>query len=163
MTEWLNILLKAFWCGWAATGFGVLFNVPRKDLFAIWTAGAIAGLVKFTILFLSPREVIIQSAFFAALAASIFSVPVALHRHEPPKVFAIPAVIPLVPGVFAYRTMLGVIKLSDKVGGDYTLTMSKTVHNAVTTFFIIMMIAIGLSIPIQVSNKLLAKPNATKK
>jgi len=150
MTDWLNIIFKAFWCGWAALGFGILFNVPLKTLFAIWIGGTIAGLIKFTVLFLSARNPVIQSSFFAALAVGIFSMPVAHLRHEPPMIFAIPSVIPLIPGVFAYHTMLGLIKLTGKIGTDYSLTLSETVHNGVTTLFIIMAIALGVAIPIHV-------------
>jgi len=104
-------------------------------------------------LFLSADSPVIQSSFFAALAVGIFSVPVAHWRHEPPMIFAIPSVIPLIPGVFAYRTMIGLIKLTGKVGDDYSLTLSQTVNNGVTTLFIIMAIAIGVSIPLHVMRK----------
>ena len=54
MEEWITIMLKAFFCGWAALGFGILFNVPKKNLVHAWTGGAIVGLVKFTILHFTP-------------------------------------------------------------------------------------------------------------
>ena len=68
-------------------------------------------------------------------------------------IFSIPSVITLVPGVFAYRTMLGLMKLTENVGTDYTLTLLKTVHNGVTTLFIIMSIAIGVAIPMNIMRK----------
>jgi len=124
--------------------------VPLKTLLTIWIGGVIAGLIKFTVLFLSARNPVIQSSFFAALAVGIYSMPVAHLRHEPPMIFAIPSVIPLIPGVFAYHTMLGLIKLTGNIGTDYSLTLSETVHNGVTTLFIIMAIALGVAIPIHV-------------
>src|SRR5215831_5577351 len=129
MTDWLYILFKAFWCGCATVGFGILFNVPPKTLFAIWIGGAIAGLIKFALLFLFANSPVIQSTFFAAVAVGAFSVPIAHWRREPPMIFAIPSVIPLVPGVFAYHTMLGVIKLSNDIGEDYSMSLSETVHD----------------------------------
>jgi uncharacterized membrane protein YjjB (DUF3815 family) len=157
MTEWINILFKAFWCGWAAVGFGILFNVPPKTLFAIWIGGAIAGLIKFSFLFLLLRSPIIQCSFFSAVAAGIFSMSIGYLRHEPPMIFAIPSVIPLIPGVFAYHTMLGLIKLTGNIGTDYSLTLFETVHNGVTTLFIITSIALGVSIPMYVMRKDAAK------
>jgi uncharacterized membrane protein YjjB (DUF3815 family) len=157
MTDWVNILFKSFWCGWAAVGFGILFNVPPKTLFAIWIGGAVAGLIKFSFLFLSSGSPVIQGSFFAAIAVGMYSVPVAHWRHEPPMIFAIPSVIPLIPGVFAYRTMIGLIKLTGKVSDDYSFTLSQTVNNGVTTLFIIMAIAIGVSIPMHVMRKDAAK------
>jgi uncharacterized membrane protein YjjB (DUF3815 family) len=157
MTDWMNILFKAFWCGWAATGFGILFNVPPKTLLAIWAGGAIAGLIKFSFLVLSADSPVIESSFFAALAVGMYSVPVARRRYEPPMIFAIPSVIPLIPGVFAYRTMIGLIRLTGEVGNDYALTLSQTVNNGVRTLFIIMSIAIGVSIPLHVMRRDAAK------
>ena len=151
--DWANILFKAFWCGCAAVGFGILFNVPSKTLFMIWAGGAIAGLVKFTALFLIPSAPVIQSSFYASLAVSIFCIPVAHSRHEAPMIFAIPSVIPLVPGVFAYHTMFGIIKLTGKIGSDYALTLSETVYNGVTTLFIIMAISLGVAIPIHIMRR----------
>jgi uncharacterized membrane protein YjjB (DUF3815 family) len=157
MTDWINIFLKAFWCGWAAVGFGILFNVRSKTLYAIWSGGAIAGFTKFSVLFLSANSPVILSSFLAALAVGIFSMPVAHLRHEPPMIFAIPSVIPLVPGVFAYHTMLGLIKLTGNIGTDYSLTLSDTVYNGVTTLFIIMAIALGVAIPMHIMRKDVAK------
>ena len=47
--EWITILGKAFWCGWGALGFGILFNVPPRTLFAIWIGGAMGGFLKFVL------------------------------------------------------------------------------------------------------------------
>ena len=62
-------------------------------------------------------------------------------------VFAIPAVIPLIPGVFAYRTMLGLMKLTGAIGPDYNIIISETVNNGAKTLFIIMSLAIGVAVP----------------
>jgi hypothetical protein len=43
--------------------------------------------------------------------------------------------------------MFGLIKLAGSIGNDYAETLSETVHNGVTTLFIIMSIAIGVAIP----------------
>ena len=150
MTDWVTILLKAFWCGWAALGFGILFNVPVRNLYIVWIGGAIAGFIKFGVLLFAPVSVILAS-FLASLTVGIFSTVLAHVRHEPQMIFAIPSVIPLVPGVFAYRTMVGLVKLTGNIGTEYSFTLSQTVHDGVITLFIIMSIAIGVTIPIQIS------------
>jgi uncharacterized membrane protein YjjB (DUF3815 family) len=65
----------------------------------------------------------------------------------PPNIFSIPSVIPLVPGVYAYRTMLGLIRLAGEVSPGYASTLSDTVHSAVITFFVIIAIALGVAVP----------------
>ena len=150
MEEWINILFKAFWCGCAAVGFGILFNLPRKNLAAVWVGGAIVGFVKFTVLLFYAPSSIILASFLAALIVGIYSMTIAYMRHEAQMIFAIPSVIPLVPGAFAYRTMFGLIKLSGNVGADFSRTLSEAVHNGVLTLSIIMAFTIGVIIPYQV-------------
>ncbi len=153
MNEWFTILIKAFWCGWAAVGFGILFNVPPRTLMAIWTGGAITGLVKFSTILLSGGGNVILGSFLASLAVGVLSIPIAHLRHVPPMIFAIPSVIPLIPGVFAYHTMLGLIKLTANVNADYPMVLSETVHNGSRTLFIIMSIAMGVAVPMHVMRK----------
>ncbi len=153
--DFTTILLKAFWCGWGAVGFGILFNVPPRTLFALYIGGAIGGFLKFYLLSMSVGVVL--SSFVGASVIGILSIPTAHFRHVPPMIFAIPSVIPLIPGIFAYRTMLGLIKLSGTLGVDYNTIMAETVNNGVKTLFIIMSLAMGVAIPMHVMRKESAK------
>ena len=153
MNEWLYVGLKAFWCGFAALGFGVLFNAPPRTLLAIWAGGFLAGFVKFTSLQAIPGAGVILCSFIAAVIVGIASVPVAHSRHVPPMIFAIPSVIPLVPGVFAYRTMLGLMKLTGNIGSEYSQVISETVHNGVITLFVIMALSLGVAVPMHILTK----------
>ena len=153
MEDWINILLKAFFCGCAALGFGILFNVPKRNLLAIWAGGFIVGLTKFAVLIYAPSSIILAS-FLASLALGVYSIIVAQVLNESQMIIAIPSVIPLVPGVFAYKTMLGLIKLSGKIGADYTQTLSETVHNGSKTLFVIMAFSIGVVITNQVGKRI---------
>lgn len=145
------IVGKAFWCGWGALGFGILFNVPPRTLFAIWIGGAIGGFLKFGLLQLSAGVVL--ASFAGALAIGFSSIPIAHIRHVPPMIFAIPSVIPLIPGVFAYRTMLGLMKLTGAIGPDYNLILAETTNNGAKTLFIIMSLAVGVAVPMHLMRK----------
>ncbi|MBS1653468.1 MAG: threonine/serine exporter family protein [Bacteroidetes bacterium] len=149
--EWINILGKAFWCGFGALGFGILFNVPPRTLFALWIGGALAGLIKFGLINFAGG--VVFSSFIAAAAVGFLSIPMAHYRHVPPMIFAIPSVIPLIPGIFAYRTMLGLIKLTGNVGTDYNMILTDTVNNGVKTLFVILSLAMGVAIPMHVMRK----------
>ena len=154
-TDWMTIILKAFWCGWGAVGFGILFNVPPRTLFTLYIGGAIGGMLKFSLLKLTFGVVL--ASFAGASVIGILSIPMAHFRHVPPMIFAIPSVIPLIPGIFAYRTMLGLIKLSGSIGTDYNTIISETVNNGVKTLFIIMSLAMGVAIPMHLMRKESAK------
>lgn len=156
MAALITIILKAFWSGSAAFGFGILFHVPRRNLFTLWIGGAIVGFIKFGVLNYISSSIILAT-FLAALILGIYSMIIAGMRREPPMMFAIPPVITLVPGLFAYRTMLGVIKLSRGVGPDFSGNLSETVHHGALTLFIMMAFTIGIILPYQIRKDLSRK------
>ncbi|MEP7143857.1 MAG: threonine/serine exporter family protein [Ferruginibacter sp.] len=149
--DWIMVLSKTFWCGCGAVGFAILFNVPPRTLFPIWISGATGGFLKFMLL--QSAVGVVPASFVGALAVGISSIPIAHFRHAPPMIFAIPAVIPLIPGVFAYRTMLGLIKLTSNIGPDYSIILSETVNNGAKTLFIIMSLAMGVAVPMHLMRK----------
>ena len=67
MNELLEIFIKAFWCGFAALGFGVLFNAPARALFPVWIGGFLAGLVKFIMM----NPVIGTGSIISSFAAAV--------------------------------------------------------------------------------------------
>ena len=96
---------------------------------------------------------VIFCSFIAAVVVGVASIPVAHSRHVPPMIFAIPSVIPLVPGVFAYRTMLGLMKLTGDIGSEYSQVISETVHNGVITLFVILALSLGAAVPMHILTK----------
>lgn len=161
MSALLIIFIKALCCGTAALGFGILFNTPARVLLYVWAGGFVAGLVKFSCL--GFESDIIVATFSASLIVGITGIPLALWRQVPPVIFAIPCVIPLVPGAFAYRTMLGIIKLAGPMGTDYINTVADTVRNGVLTLSLVMAIAIGLVAPMIVLEKYVLRNYFTPK
>ncbi len=151
--ELFTLLEKGIWFGFAALGFAILFNVPRRTLFIIWIIAALGGLTK---LILIQQNLEITIATFAgASLIGMLSVYAAHTKHAPPLVFSIPAVIPMVPGIFAYRMMLGLMKLSSTAATSdtYSVSLSETVSYGLKTLFILMALAVGVAIPMLISRK----------
>jgi uncharacterized membrane protein YjjB (DUF3815 family) len=148
----LEILIKSFWAGIAAIGFAVLFNVPRRVLFSIWTLGAIGGLVKFTAM--QFESGIVFASFLGATVIGIISIQMAHMRNSPPLVFSIPSVIPMIPGVFAYKMMLGLIALTEIEKTDvYLQTLIETVNNGAKMSFVLIALGIGVALPMLITRK----------
>ena len=144
MSDVFDILFKAFWCGWAATGFAILFNAPVRALWAIYLFGFIGGLVKYLVLYPAVGGGVIVASLAAASAVGFLSIPAAHWRHVPPVVLGIPAVIPLVPGSFAYRSMLGLIRF---INHQDMKVISDAIHNGLMTVFIILVLSLGVTLP----------------
>src|SRR5688572_13601566 len=124
--EWITLAEKSIWFGSAALGFAVLFNVPQRALLSIFLIGAAGGIVRWLLL-QQDVNIILATLAGAALIGSV-SISAAHNKHTPPLVFAIPAVIPMVPGIFAYRMMIGIVKLSGNLDpGMYTQVLSETI------------------------------------
>jgi len=149
MTTPLHLFFNAFCCGTAALGFGLLFNSPSRAFLAIWIGGFVTGIIKFSILFYLFPDSFIMASFLAALSIGILTIPAAHWRHVPPDVLSIPAVIPLIPGVFAYKTMMGLMKLTGDTKTGYAAILSDTVHYGTLTLFIVLSLALGVSVPMR--------------
>jgi len=85
-------------------GFGILFNVQKKDLLLAALDGAIGWtlLVSMDI----PQISYIFSNLLAALVVGIFAEIFAIVQKTPATGFIVIGVIPLVPGFRVYRSML---------------------------------------------------------
>ena len=153
MENFFDIFFKSFWSGISALGLSVLFNAPPRALVAALAGGFIAGLVKFAVLDFVPGTGIVIASFLASLAVGFLSIPMAHYRHVPPVVFSIPSIIPLVPGIYAYRTMLGLLKLTRVSNENFAATNQLLIYNAVTTFFVVMVIALGVVLPMYLLRK----------
>lgn len=154
--EILSMLEKGFWAGVAAIGFAVLFNVPVRTLFAIWLLGAIGGFAKY--LSIGFEINIILASLIGASLIGVLSISIAHKVHSPPMIFSIPAVIPMVPGIFAYRMMLGLIEIATHVGeAGMENVLVDTVQNGLKVLFILLSLAVGVAVPMLITRKESAK------
>lgn len=148
----LDIFVKSFWAGIAAIGFAILFNVPRRTLFTIFILGTIGGLIKFTALHFDSG--IVFASFWAATIVGIISIQTAHMQKSPPLIFSIPSVIPMVPGFFGYKMMLGLIALTSMENTDaYLKILIETVNNGAKMMFVLISLGTGVAIPMLLSRK----------
>ncbi|SPF54196.1 putative membrane protein [Candidatus Desulfosporosinus infrequens] len=114
----------------ATLAFAVVFNVPVRYLLP----GALAGTVGWLIFksFGGTNTAI----FFASLGIGLLAEGGARMFRVPVLIIAVPGIIPLVPGVGAYSTMLALIK------GDFSGALTKGTE----TLFAAGAIAVGVAL-----------------
>lgn len=150
--ELLELFEKGIWAGLAAVGFAILFNVPLRTLFPVWILGALGGLAKYYCLSIELN--IILASLVGASLIGVLSVPLAHKVHSPPMIFSIPAIIPMIPGAFAYRMMLGLISLSvSNPGTDLNMVLVDTFQNGIKTVLILLSLAVGVAVPMLITRK----------
>lgn len=144
--DYLILIGKCLCGGLAALGFGVMFNVTHRTLFTIFFLGAL-GLGIRTISLLLNIEIIISS-FISAVVIGFLAQLFAIQKKSPPLVIAIPSVIPMIPGIFIYEMMIGLIHLSEDVDSEaFVILLSQTVNNGLKAVFILLALSFGISIP----------------
>lgn len=149
----LKLVEVSFWSGVAAMGFGLLFNIPKNSVFTVFLLGAGAGLIKF--LLIQCNVHVVLGSFVAAFFVGILSIPLSHKIHQPPVVFSIPPVIPMIPGYFAYETVLSVMNfIFMEADSSKRLTLIDAIFtNGFTMFFILISLTVGVALPMLLLNK----------
>jgi len=127
---WQHFLLGAI----ATCGFSIFFNAPRKLLLPSSLVGGL-GWIIYIFLYIKFDNPLVY-AFTAAVFVSVASEILARVMKQPAIVFIIPGILPLVPGITLYNTVLYTIQK------DYT--------QAATTGTRAIIISIGISLGILV-------------
>lgn len=142
--ELLKLLLIDAWFAWIpAVGFAMVFNVPKNMLVYCAVGGAFAHSLRFLLMHLGmPIE-------WATLAASSSMGFLGLYwsrkRLIPRPVFTVASVIPMIPGSFAFTTVVGLVELNS---GGYSLSLMQVViENGLRTLFILGALSFGLALP----------------
>lgn len=125
--------------------WAILFGTPFKGL---WMAGLLGGFghcLRFIQLQMGVD--LIPATLVASVSIGLLGIYCSHKVHNPPVVFTMPACITMIPGLFAYRSMLGTIKLSesDILRKDPTI-LQEIAHNGVLTFSLLFTLAVGISI-----------------
>lgn len=140
----MSLIEPATMAAVTAAAFAVLFSVPARTLLATGLLGAFGIIVKFSLI--AHGWSVIEGSFVAAMGIGLWSMFLAWIYHAPTVVFSLPAVIPMVPGVFAYRAMLGILQFT-RAGEMSQELLMNIISNGLSTAFILLCLAIGVALP----------------
>jgi uncharacterized membrane protein YjjB (DUF3815 family) len=125
--------------------WGILFGSPKRILWMAGLLGALGHSLRFVLL--ESGVVLITATMISAVTIGILGIYCAHKVHHPPVVFTMPAFITMIPGLYAYRTMLGCIKLTDPAIVQKTPDIMVQIgHNLMLTLSLLAILAIGISI-----------------
>jgi len=139
----LGLLNDMFFASIPAIGFALVFNVPQKALKYCAMGGAIGHGSRY--LMLQYGVPIEWATFFAATFVGMVGVIWSRTFLAHPKVFTVAALIPMVPGVFAFKAMIALVEINHL---GYTPELISTMmENFLKAMFIIAGLAMGLAMP----------------
>ncbi|MDU8923658.1 threonine/serine exporter family protein [Pasteurellaceae bacterium LIM206] len=143
MTFLLHLLDDMLFASVPAVGFALIFNVPPKALRYCAILGAIGHGFR-TILVQCDVSLAI-STFFASGLVGFIGVHISQRYLAHPKVFTVAAIIPMIPGVYAYKAMIAVVKIN-QYGASPEL-FEQMIDYFIKTGFILGALVFGLALP----------------
>ncbi len=142
---WL-LLRDAWWSAIAALGFAVLFSVPPRLLWGCMLGGAVGHMVR--TLCMQVGLSIEVGTLLGAMAIGLLGEWLARRTRAPVQVFTVSAAIPMVPGAFAFGTMLNLIDFSNTADASTgQMLLWQAAYNAVKTALVLAAIAFGMTWP----------------
>lgn len=144
MELFLKVIENAFVAAIPALGFALLFNVPARALAYVAAGGAIARGLR-TLLVAGAGLSLELSTLVAVSALGMIGVWWAQRLRAHPKVFTVAAIIPMIPGVPAYTSLMAVLEISHR--GFTPELWGIAVENGLKTFLLLGAMAVGLAAP----------------
>lgn len=133
----------------AAVGFAIISNPPRK---ALLICALLACIGHGTRYFLMHNAGImldqVTASTIAGFVIGLLAVPFAMRIHCPAECFAFPSLLPMVPGMFAYkaiRDLINIVRLPNEFTMEY---VSRFFSNASLTILVMFGMVVGCIIPI---------------
>lgn len=141
----LSAVIDAGFAAVAGLGFAYGCSPPKRTIIASAMLAAIAHGVRF---YLQQSGFGITAAtFFAALFVGIVGFMCAKKLKTPTEIITFPAILPMIPGMYAYRTILSIVSFSSE--GDLEVQgrlLVQITNNLITTISVSLAIAVGISL-----------------
>ncbi|WP_108652201.1 threonine/serine exporter family protein [Dongshaea marina] len=138
-----TLLQDAFFAAIPAIGFGMLFNVPPRALHYCAIGGALGHSLRTLLMHFGLS--IEMGTFIAAVMIGFLGVHWSRKFLAPRPVFTVPSIIPMVPGVFAFKAMISLVALN--TDGFTQELFHVAIQNSLKAFFILAALSYGLTLP----------------
>lgn len=142
-----SIIQDAFFAAVAAIGFASISNPPQSAFKYCALIAAVGHATRFCLMNLAGVH-IIPASLVAALMIGILAVYLSHYAKCPPETFSFPSLLPMIPGMYAYRTfqaMFLCMTTSDE--SVFTHYINLLVFNGLTTLFVVFVMVVGQMLP----------------
>lgn len=139
----LSLIDDMFFAAIPAVGFALVFNVPPKALKYCAILGALGHVTR--TLLLEMNIPIVFATFFATCIIGFIGVYLSHHYLAHPKAFTVAAIIPMIPGVQAYKAMISLVQIHHY--GYSNALLEQMISSFISTAFILGALVFGLALP----------------
>lgn len=139
----LHLMDDMFFAAIPAVGFALVFNVPPKALKYCAILGALGHLTR--TLLVQIHTPLVFATFFATCVIGFIGVHLSHRYLAHPKAFTVAAIIPMIPGVYAYKAMIAMVQLHHY--GFSQARFGAMIDAFLSTGFVLGAIVFGLALP----------------
>ena len=144
-----DILLDGFFAAVAAVGFGAVSDPPLRAIPRLALLAAVGHALRFCLMNCAGMD-IATASLCAATAIGFGSLWLGKAIRCPMTALYIPALLPMVPGIYAYKTVFALIMLMQHSAESDAARqyMDAFLLNATVTVSVVFMLAVGSTVPI---------------
>ena len=144
-----DIFLDGFFAAVAAVGFGAISDPPMRAFPRIALLAAVGHALRFCLMNCAGMD-IATASLCAATAIGFGSLWLGKAIRCPMTALYIPALLPMVPGIYAYKTVFALIMLMQHTAESDAARqyMDAFLLNATVTVSVVFMLAVGSTVPI---------------
>lgn len=156
MTVAIEILQDAIFSAVAAIGFAAISRPPRSAYLYCAFIAAAGHSLRFVLMHPGWGGLnIVVATFAAALCVGVLAVVFSPLAKTPAETCLFPALLPMIPGMYAYKTFGGAMMcLTAKTPEVFNTYFYQLCSNGLTTLFILFAMAIGATIPVFVLKRI---------
>lgn len=136
-------IIDALFASVPAVGFAMVFNVPKKMLIYCAIGGAFAHSLRFLLMNFGVH--IEWATLIASSSMGFVGLYWSRKRLIPRPVFTVASIIPMIPGSFAFTTVIGLVEIN--TAGYSVEIMQIVAENGLKTLFILGALSFGLALP----------------
>ena len=144
----VDILTDGIFAAVAAIGFGAISDPPLRAFPSIALLAAIGHALRFCLMTYLGVD-IATASLFASFSIGMGSLVLGKRIYCPMTVLYIPALLPMIPGMYAYKTILALIRF---MKNDDPLVLQQLIveifRNGLTALFVLFALVIGVSLPL---------------
>lgn len=140
------ILYDALFAAVAALGFAVVSGPSLRSLPYICLLAACSHALRFTLMTYCAVD-IVTASLLGAVLAGFMSLWAGRRCHTPVTCLFIPALLPMVPGMYAYRSVFALIMFVQSTGAQANEHLLQFGSNIAVTIMVTSVIAAGASLP----------------
>ncbi len=149
----LDIVLDGLFAAVAGVGFMSISNPPRQAYGAVAVLAAVGHSIRYVLMNVGGMSISL-ACLFAALSIGLLSIPAARLVRCPAETFSFPSLLPMIPGMYAYRTVQAVVHCLGTVEeAEFMHWLYMLAYNGLTAICAIMLMVVGVTVPIFVFKK----------